>query len=46
MFSAGSSTPPLDPFNDPHPFLNWIAEVGPALIDAITAMLGFATGVL
>lgn len=46
MFSAESATPPLDPFHDPHPFLNWIAEVGPALLDAIKAMLGFAIGVI
>lgn len=37
---------PLDPFLDPHPFLNWITEVGPSLLEAIKAMLGFVIGAL
>ncbi|MDO4612915.1 MAG: hypothetical protein Q4B10_02480 [Actinomycetaceae bacterium] len=37
---------PLDPLHDPHPVLHWFQEVGPSLLEAIKAMLGFATGII
>lgn len=37
---------PLDPPSDPTPVLHWTEEVGPSLVDAIKAMLGFALGVV
>lgn len=37
---------PLDPQHDPIPVTNWLSEVGPSLIEAIKAMLGFAAGVV
>ncbi|WIM71917.1 hypothetical protein QP028_10520 [Corynebacterium suedekumii] len=35
---------PQDPYDDPMPGLHWFDEVGPSLVEAIKAMLGFATG--
>lgn len=37
---------PLDPFHDPIPVFHWFQEVGPSLLEAIKAMLGFATGIV
>ncbi|AZA10207.1 hypothetical protein [Corynebacterium pseudopelargi] len=37
---------PLDPAHDPIPVTHWFQEIGPHLLDAIQAMLGFATGVV
>ncbi|MBV7280840.1 MULTISPECIES: hypothetical protein [Corynebacterium] len=37
---------PLDPPSDPMPVVHWFQEVGPALVDATKAMLGFAAGVV
>lgn len=37
---------PQDPYDDPMPGLHWLEEVGPSLVEAIKAMLGFATGVI
>lgn len=37
---------PLDPIHDPHPVLHWLQEVLPSLVQAIKAMLGFASGII
>ncbi|MCF4005579.1 hypothetical protein L1O03_00055 [Corynebacterium uropygiale] len=36
----------LDPTTDPLPVLHWGSEVGPSLVEAIKAMLGFAAGIV
>lgn len=35
-----------DPTTDPLPVTHWTQEVGPSLVDAAKAMLGFATGIV
>lgn len=37
---------PLDPTQDPTPVFHWFQEIGPHLVDAAAAMLGFASGVV